>query len=187
MATLELWLVRHGETVYNEARQLAGWSDVALTPRGRAQARALRVRLDGEAFDGVWSSDLQRTIHTARLAYGEPTPDARLREIDFGDLEATAWADLDPTVRDTLLGWEGFTAPGGEGTAALADRARAFVAELPPGRHLVFAHGGVIRALLRDRGLDRFVSPCTLVAVDWTAGAIRFEWPGEELVLDEGA
>jgi len=185
MANLELWLVRHGETVYNAARKLAGWSDVALTPRGEAQARALRPTLEGEAFDGVWSSDLQRTIHTARLAYGEPTPDRRLREIHFGSLEGTPWNDLEETTRDALLGWEGFATPDGESTAALAERTRRFVDALPPGRHLVFAHGGVIRALLRDRGLDHFVSPCTLVAVDWSAGQILFEKPGEEL-LGEG-
>ncbi len=76
----ELWLVRHGETPASLARKLAGWEDVPLTAHGEEQARALRPALEGERFDGVWCSDLQRAVRTARLACTEePRRDRRLR------------------------------------------------------------------------------------------------------------
>jgi probable phosphoglycerate mutase len=58
----ELWLVRHGETPASKGRTLAGWTDVPLTPHGEEQAAALRPLLAREQFDGVWSSDLRRTV-----------------------------------------------------------------------------------------------------------------------------
>ena len=39
--------------------------------------------------------------------------------------------------------------PGGESMADLARRLQAFLEEVPPGRHLVVTHGGVIRAALK--------------------------------------
>jgi broad specificity phosphatase PhoE len=38
MQRVEVWLVRHGETVFNQAGRLSGWSEAALTDCGRRQA-----------------------------------------------------------------------------------------------------------------------------------------------------
>ena len=158
-------LVRHGATSWSEAGRLCGWTDVALSPAGRARASALAPRLGRRGFDGVWSSDLSRALETARLAAGEPVADARLREIDFGDLEGCRWDQLDASTREALLGFDGFRAPGGGSAGDLRARAASFVGNLPPGRHLVVTHGGVIRALLRERGCERRVEPGGLAVV----------------------
>ena len=39
MATGTLILMRHGESVWNESNQFTGWVDVALTDKGRAEAK----------------------------------------------------------------------------------------------------------------------------------------------------
>jgi probable phosphoglycerate mutase len=173
-ATLELWLVRHGETTANAARQLSGWRNVELTTSGREQARALRQLLDGTPFDHVWSSDLNRAVATARLAWGEPTLDERLREMQFGALEGAVWDELETTVREAIIRFDGFTSPEGESFAELGARLESFIADLAPGRHLVFTHGGVIRTLTHTLGQDRFVPTGSLVAVDWTARKVLF-------------
>jgi len=163
----ELWLVRHGQTPASRGRTLAGWTDVPLTPAGEVQAVALREVLDGERFEGVWSSDLRRAISTARLAWGEPTPDPRLRELGFGDLEGVAYETMAPRWQEGLLRFEGFAAPGGESFDQLRSRVTSFLDELPGGRHLVFTHGGVVRLLAREVGEDRFVPTGTLLVLDW--------------------
>src|SRR5512139_2756474 len=104
----ELWLVRHGETPASRGRTLAGWTDVPLTEHGEEQASALRPLLVAEPFDGVWSSDLRRAVTTARLAWGEPRQDARLREMGFGSLEGQLWETLDPLAQEGLARFEGF-------------------------------------------------------------------------------
>lgn len=168
-AKLELWLVRHGETTRSRDGRLAGWADVRLTGRGRDEALAVRPLLDGKRFDGVWCSDLARARTTARLAWGPARADARLREIDFGALERQRWLALDHALKQALLGWNGFAAPAGESLEDLRRRVHAFLADLPPGRHLVFTHGGVIRLLTREAGVDEFMPTGTVVVLDWPA------------------
>lgn len=180
MEPLELWLVRHGETPASRDRQLAGWTDVPLTAEGERQAEALRPRLAAERFDSVWSSDLQRALRTARLAWGEPRQDRRLREMSFGGLEGRGWDSLGPDEQQALVRFSGFTAPGGESFDALGERVLSFVEALPPGRHLLFTHGGVVRLLSREVGEDSFVPTGSLLVVDWAARQLlsRVDGPG---------
>jgi probable phosphoglycerate mutase len=166
--TLELWLVRHGETPASRGQTLAGWTDVPLTDIGEREAETLRPILAGEAFGGVWSSDLQRTIATARLAWGEPRQDARLREIHFGELEGRHWPTLEPAHRAALERFEGLATERGETFEVVRERVLSFLASLSPGRHLLFTHGGIVRLLSRETGHDEFVSTGTLLVLDWT-------------------
>jgi HAD superfamily hydrolase (TIGR01509 family) len=140
-----------------------------LTAEGERQAAALRARLDGQAFDSVWSSDLDRALSTARLAWGEPRADARLREMSFGELEGRSWEALSPEQQGALVRFSGFDTPGGESFEALRSRVLSLVDSLAPGRHLLFTHGGVVRLLSREVGEDSFVPTGTLLVVDWTA------------------
>jgi len=164
-----LWLIRHGQTEANARHEFSGWRDVALTPRGREEARALRPRLAAESFDGVWSSDLQRAVHTARLAHSEPSQDSRLREMHFGTLEGCTWDRVDESLRKALGHFQRFDAPGGETAAVFRGRLYAFLDELPPGRQLIFTHGGAIRALIGPLGHDQFLQTGEIAVVDWTA------------------
>mgnify|MGYP001482503335 FL=1 len=53
MSDVIVWLVRHGETVWNAQHKISGWIDVELSERGQQMARDLRPRLEPERFDGV--------------------------------------------------------------------------------------------------------------------------------------
>jgi probable phosphoglycerate mutase len=175
--SLELWLVRHGETVSNAQGRLSGWTDVPLTELGRDQARALAPLLANERFDGIWSSDLARARDTARLAVGEPRVDERLREMDFGRLEGLEWAEIGDEQRDAIMEFTDYTAPGGESTQSLRARVLEFVDSLPDGRHLIFSHGGAIRMLTDAIGHDRFLPNGGLIALDWDRRRILFTEP----------
>ncbi len=171
---LELWLVRHGETTFSAAKRVAGWSDPPLTDNGCSQAESLRSVIDGRDFAGVWSSDLQRTVESARLAWGEPRTDRRLRECHFGSLEGCTYEEADSTYGEVFHVFRGFEIPGGESHEVFRDRVIAFVAELEPSRHLLFVHGGVIRVLTQDLGVDRFLPTGSVVGLDWSAKRVLF-------------
>ena len=173
-ALLELWLVRHGETTYSASKRVAGWSDPSLTDNGRRQAEALRELIDGGEFDGVWSSDLQRAIESARLAWGEPKTDRRLRECNFGALEGCTYEEADSTYSEVFHDFRKFQAPDGESHEGFRRRIHDFVDSLEPGRHLLIVHGGVIRILTQDLGVDRFVPTGSLVGLDWAAQEVLF-------------
>jgi 2,3-bisphosphoglycerate-dependent phosphoglycerate mutase len=160
--TVRLCLVRHGATAWSETGRLTGWTDLPLSPRGRAEARALRSRLEGRRFVAVWSSDLTRAVETAQIAASPPMKDRRLRELDFGELEGMGWNDLLPEMRRALLTFDGFQAPGGESLDQLRCRVAEFVTGLVPGEHLVVTHGGVARLLLRNAGSDQVLGPASV-------------------------
>jgi probable phosphoglycerate mutase len=101
------------------------------------------------------------------LTAGEATPDRRLRELDFGELEGKRWEDVDSSSRQALVRFEGFVAPGGESVAQLEERVGGFLAELEPGDHLVVTHGGVIRLLARRRGVAFAPDPGEMTVLEW--------------------
>ena len=171
--------MRHGETPASLNRRLAGWEDVPLTERGEEQAAALRPVLEGERFEGVWSSDLQRAARTARAGLGRAAPDPRLREMSFGALEGVPYETLEPRWQQALARFEGFAPPGGETFDELRARVLSFVDALPPGRHLVFTHGGVVRLLSREVGEDYFVPTGTLLVIDWEGRRLVSRRDGE--------
>ena len=105
MATLVV--VRHGETLWNRENRVQGWAPVALTETGRRQADSLAAAVaDQYAVDRLVSSDLRRTLETARpvgrAVDCEPTPDRRWRERNFGVLQGLSYGEL-------FLGYPEFT------------------------------------------------------------------------------
>jgi 2,3-bisphosphoglycerate-dependent phosphoglycerate mutase len=64
----QLILTRHAESVYNAERRYTGHTDVALSEKGRQEARELGRRLQDIRFDRVYLSALQRTLETWQLA-----------------------------------------------------------------------------------------------------------------------
>ena len=177
---LELWLVRHGESEFGAQRRIAGWADPPLSTLGEQQAEALRPFLDGHSFTSAWSSDLNRAITTARLAWGEVPSDRRLREISFGSLEGLSFDAIDLPLAKQLLEFREFAAPDGESIEQVRSRAHEFVAQLEPGRHLLFVHGGIIRLFSQDLGVDRFVPTGTVVGIDWQQQQLLFVHPATD-------
>ena len=177
-ARRELYIVRHGESVWNVERRLTGWSDVALTQRGLAQASALRPLLERRTFTRVWASPLQRAYQTGVLAWGTPHEvDDRLREFHFGDHEGVPVTALTPDVIARFRQFDSFSAPGGESGAGFHARVDAFFDTLAPGAHLVFTHGGVVRRALERAGRAKFVDNAGVTVIDWDAGEVLDEWP----------
>lgn len=86
-----LYLVRHGETEFNRDHIVMGQSDSPLTKAGVAEAKTLRNELKGVDFAAVYTSDLARTIDTARfIVEGRDIPmfeERDLRERSFGAIE----------------------------------------------------------------------------------------------------
>lgn len=64
---MRVYLVRHGETDWNQQNRFQGWSDQPLSKLGVLQAHELRKRLSAISFDAVYSSDLQRARKTAEI------------------------------------------------------------------------------------------------------------------------
>lgn len=97
-----LYLVRHGESVWNRAQLVQGQSPDApgLTPAGRAHAAAVAGQLAGSGAAFVLSSDLWRAEETAApiaARLGAPVRlERRLRERALGAAEGRPAAEVGP-------------------------------------------------------------------------------------------
>jgi len=105
----------------------------------------LYVTDDGETFDLVLTSPLQRASTTAALAgfpTAKPCPD--LMEWNYGDLEGLTSADIVTKYPDWTI-WSG-AVPNGETLEQVAARANEALAHCQTaGRTVVFAHGHFLR------------------------------------------
>ena len=176
MTVSELWLVRHGESVGNEAASRAERdgvdripldtrdADVSLSATGQDQADALGTWLEGHrsTIDGFWVSPYARARQTLAIAFGEESPpaavivDERLRDRELGILDlltSHGVAHLQPAEmeRRRHLGKFYHRPPGGESWADVALRLRSFLrdaSEMEGDSAMVVAHDAVVMLLL---------------------------------------
>jgi probable phosphoglycerate mutase len=140
---VQLYLIRHGETAWSLSGQHTGRTDIALTSRGEAEARALAPWLRDIPFNRVLVSPRTRARTTCELAglgrEAEIEPD--LAEWDYGDYEGMRSDE----IRLTRPGWKVFLdgCPNGESPAAISNRADALITRLAAmtGNVVLFLHG----------------------------------------------
>lgn len=160
---MRLLLLRHGRTTAPPGTYVGSRSDPGLDDHGREQAAAAAAVLAGRPLTAVLCSPLRRALETAAIVVPGVAPriDARLRELDWGDLSGLTWAQVEARHPEAASQWmrTGWpTPPNGEDPRQLWRRAATLVLDLhAEGRHadvLLVCHGGVIRALLgAARGL----------------------------------
>lgn len=155
-----LYIVRHGETVWNHALRYQGHADIPLNDRGIQQAHSLGRRLQKENFDAFYASDLKRAYDTASIiaSYHGGKVEARpaLREINFGRWEGLRRDEIKARFSEIAEQWWSTPLttrlPDGESLQDVVDRAvgalREIAARHPDGRVLVVSHGGTIRACI---------------------------------------
>jgi probable phosphoglycerate mutase len=81
-------IIRHGETDWNVEKRIQGHTDVPLNETGRAQAMAMAFNAAHQRFQAIYSSDLARTVETAKLLAQREEQDVKLlpqlRERHYG-------------------------------------------------------------------------------------------------------
>jgi len=196
---LQVYLVRHGETVWNAERRIQGQSDSPLTEKGEQQAYQVGERVKHLGITHVIASDLGRTRRTAEIiadACGcTVTLDPRLRELNMGVLEKRPLDGLtaeEEQWRATLVnGTEGGRIPEGESMTEMATRMNAALnacLELPAGsRPLLVSHGMALGSLVSTiLGLPAYAERrlrlrnCSISRVDYQQSA----WLAEGWIVE---
>ena len=165
---VELWLVRHGETVENSKAILSGWIEAQLSEKGIAQAKTLAPVLAPVHFDAAFVSPLQRAKDTAHYAGMNPTVVEAIKEFSYGDYDGQRLDDIPKQWVDDLFAFNNFKTPNGETIEDVQKRATNFIRTLPDGRYILFCHGGTIRSIVQKLGCDRFLDNGTVIVIDWT-------------------
>lgn len=84
---MKLYVVRHGETIWNVEKRVQGISDIPLTEKGMKDAEELQDLISTLNIDVVISSPLERARETAKILIDSKLPvntDDRIKERDWG-------------------------------------------------------------------------------------------------------
>ena len=153
----EIYLVRHGQSTWNDEHRWAGHADPPLTDLGRIQAKIACLILKQMGFRLVTSSDLNRAKETAAIISGElgielapPVPE--LKERQSGDICGLTSQQIDTRFPGLLDQWRTgqiIEIPGGEAWSCFLERVFQGLCNLSsrPGPILVVSHEGVLRAV----------------------------------------
>lgn len=160
---MEIWLVRHGETDWNVAGRIQGWTDIPLNAAGTEQAKRLAQHFTDTQFEHIYSSDLARAKATAEAIAAhcgrEVTSDTLLREQYFGQSEGLLRDEMKKAFPN---GCEDAESPE-ELEKRVTQVLQSISSRHSVGPILVTTHGGVVRAILRWLGHQ--LSPITNTSI----------------------
>jgi broad specificity phosphatase PhoE len=165
--SLNLYLLRHGETTYSQTGGFCGDLDPDLTDDGRLMAKAFADKYHSLSWNAVYVSPMKRTIATATPlceAIGQEMQFREgLKEIRYGKWEGQTAAFVKATYPDDYMRW--LTEPawnpptGGETAVQISSRASLVISEIEEkhreGNVLVVSHKATIRIIL-----------CALLGID---------------------
>ncbi len=159
---MNVFLIRHGETDINRAKQIQGRGiDAPLNELGRRQALEVARALQKHEFDAVVSSSMIRARQTAEpltrnqstlLAYPE------LDEMSFGELEGKDFHLIKEEINLIHEQWSSGNVDhrirGGESPTEVFHRASGkiieLLEELSPANIAFVLHGRLLRILLSE-------------------------------------
>ena len=155
-----LIIIRHGESMGNQAGIFLGHKNLDLSPKGKMHAELARDYFKNYKIDAVYSSDLLRAYNTAKPTadyFGlEINTSRNLREIFAGDWEGKPYAQIDEQYKYAWDVWlndiGSCTTTNGESVKELSNRVCNEVlkiAEENDGKTVLIAtHATVIRCLM---------------------------------------
>ena len=155
-----LYLVRHGQVAAGHTQRYHGHNDIGLSPQGVQQFEDLAAQLAAIPLQGVYSSDLSRTLKGAEIiSRGRglvPQAVPQFREVNFGAWEGLTFGEIleqyPSQLEARLRDLSSFRIPGGESLKDLAARAlprlRELLARHRDAAFLIVAHAGINRVIL---------------------------------------
>ena len=151
-----IYLIRHGETVFNsEGKIQGGGLDSPLTENGVNQAKLLSeyLKLNSFEVDLIFSSPIERALQTARIVTShlgkEIHLDPSLKEINCGEYEGRLIESIEKEKLRKLRIDPFEKYPSGECLDDVKRRAETFIKKLKDRKEesvLIFSHGNFLRA-----------------------------------------
>ncbi len=184
---MRLYIIRHGETDWNNEMRLQGRSDIPLNEYGVHLAKLTSEALKDLKFDEIYSSPLKRAYDTAVIIRGDRAvdikKDERLIEMSFGDYEGVETRMLPVDFHMFFDAPDKYSAaPNGESFYDVIARAKDFTENviIPKAAAidsmLIVAHGAFINGLntyllkrdIKDYWAGIFPRNCAVTSYDVT-------------------
>ena len=196
---MTLFILRHGESVWNKMNKFTGLTDVELSTEGKKEANCAGLLLKNKKIDVIFTSGLKRTIETADIIKGQfyngneitQMSSANLNERDYGDLTGKDKDEIKMEYGEKLLKlWRrsyNIPPPNGENLDDVKKRVGDFydkniLKQLKENRNvLIIAHGNSLRALLvhlnlfNDITIETFeISTCVPLEINIHDGLFKY-------------
>ena len=180
-------IIRHGQTEQNNRKILTGRANYQLNETGITQAKEAGewLRENRIHFDLIYSSPLDRALHTAALAAPEVEThiDERLIEMEFGPYEGMDLLRPAPEVKVFFSDFEHNPAPDGmEPLHEITARLGALLEELKPlageknillSTHAIAMKGALSYLTPPERGSywSKYIENCAIYRTEVIDGA----------------
>lgn len=202
----KLILVRHGQSMANIDKVIAGSNDSPLTELGIMQAhKTAQYIKDNYTVDKVYASDLSRAFLTGKMIadeFGlETIPVPELREINCGVWQGMDFDDIKQQYPEEYEKWHtdigNFEAIGGESTKQVYDRVSKAIIKLTDENSdktiVVAGHSFALRTFVcyvkcKDiRGMQNIenIPNSSLTVIDYDKGEFKIEILGYDGHLAE--
>lgn len=195
-----LILLRHGQSQWNLENRFTGWTDIALTDRGRADAVKAATTLSSYQFDRAFTSKLERASETLTIILDalQQTKipieaDTALNERHYGDLQGLNKAEtVEKFGKEQVQQWRRsyFTRPPhGESMEDCEKRTLPYFFQkiFPPVARgetvLVAAHGNSLRPIIKH--LDKLEPEAAAVLEIGLCTPYVYTFDGEKLTKKE--
>ena len=152
---VEIFVVRHAVTDWNEEKRFQGHSDIPINKAGREEIQRYKLPLEWEEAL-LLASPLNRAQETAELLSGkEPIIEPELIEMNWGRWEGRRYDQLAKELGDELKQNEDrgldFRPEEGESPREVCERLTRWFKNLTKGENkkiVIVTHKGVIRAMM---------------------------------------
>jgi broad specificity phosphatase PhoE len=184
--TLNLFFLRHGETVASRTDGFCGTTDIELTTQGVIMAKDFAIAYSNLDWTAIFSSPMIRTVATAQPLCDRLGIKMQLRnglkEINFGKWEGKTPAEVNQQYHDEYVRWQsepGWNSPpDGERAIEIARRSSEVIEEIEKtyqgGNVLIVSHKATIRIML-----------CSLLGIDVGRYRDRIDLPVAALSIVE--
>ncbi|MEG0365505.1 MAG: histidine phosphatase family protein [Coprobacillus sp.] len=179
-----LYLMRHGQTLFNVRRKIQGWCDAPLTELGQNQAKiaSLYFKDNHINIDHAYCSTSERASDTLEFVVDMPYTRLKgLKEWNFGTFEGES-EDLNPPRPYGDF----FVTYGGEGELAMRQRINDTLSEIMhKDDHqtvLAVSHGAACRGFMRYWEKNQKVDQKERLG---NCCILKFEYENEEFTLVE--
>ena len=158
----EIFLVRHGETVWNTRKLIQGQLDSPLTDNGIHQSNLLSKRMKKINPDIIYTSDLKRAIDTANIINQHIDKDiveiSGIRERHWGVFQGASWPKIKSFFPNQYKYYRNdsrnYVIPNGESYKQVTKRTIESLVDIIENHKnqkiVIVTHGGVISPLIRD-------------------------------------
>lgn len=174
-----LYLMRHGQTMFNEQHRIQGWCDSPLTELGKRQAKAAGeyFRTHGITFDYAYCSTSERCSDTLELITDMPYTRLKgLKEMFYGQLEGESERLSCKDPEKSITYYQQF---GGDSSDAVRDRMLTVLHDIMEKEDhesvLAVSHGAACFNFLRGiqnptEELNKGFGNCTIFIYEYEQG-----------------